>query len=76
MKKNPQHEMGRSMSEAVSCVSKITSCCLAMVLPGIGGIWLDKKFNISPICSLIFLCFGLICGMYLLIKSLEKRKQK
>lgn len=73
MKKNPQQEMGRSMSEAMMWVSKITSSCIAMVLPGIGGMWLDKKFGTTPVCSLVLLGFGLVCGMYLLIKSLEKK---
>lgn len=75
MKKSPQQEMGRAMGEAMMWVSKITSSCIAMVLPGIGGMWLDKKFGTTPIFALILLVFGMIGGLYLLIKAVTPEKK-
>lgn len=69
MKKNPQQEMGRSMGEAMMWVSKITSSCIAMVLPGIGGMWLDKHFGTTPICAIVLFVLGMGAGLYLLIKA-------
>lgn len=73
-----QEEAGRSMAEAMNWVSKITSSCIAMVLPLIFGLWLDKKLGTMPLFSLGLLALGMICGLYLLIKAVtpEKKNEK
>lgn len=43
------------------------------------GDWLDKKFNMSPVFTLIFALFGMFAGMYNLIKqviSIGKKSDK
>lgn len=36
------------------------------------GIWLDKKFNLSPVFTLVFSFLGIITGMYHFIKSVTR----
>ena len=33
------------------------------------GIWLDEKFNLSPILTVVFSILGVFAGMYNFIKS-------
>ena len=33
------------------------------------GIWLDEKFNLSPILTIVFAMLGVFAGMYNFIKS-------
>jgi ATP synthase protein I len=33
------------------------------------GIWLDEKFNLSPILTVVFAMLGVFAGMYNFIKS-------
>jgi F0F1-type ATP synthase assembly protein I len=33
------------------------------------GIWLDEKFNLSPILTVVFSMLGVFAGMYNFIKS-------
>jgi ATP synthase protein I len=33
------------------------------------GIWLDEKFELSPILTIVFSMFGVFAGMYNFIKS-------
>ena len=36
------------------------------------GIWLDEKFDLSPVLTIIFSMFGVFAGMYNFIKSVIK----
>lgn len=69
MNKNP-------MGEAMMWVSKITSSCIAMVLPGIGGMWLDKQLGTTPVLGLVLLVFGMVAGFYLLVKMVQEPTRK
>lgn len=48
-------------------VSKITTVALEMVLPGIGGMWLDAKFGTSFVGMLGFV-LGLVVGIWHLVQ--------
>ena len=61
---------------AMEWVAKITTVALEMVLPGIGGTWLDKRFGTSFLALLGF-AFGLTAGIWhllLMTKTATKRK--
>jgi F0F1-type ATP synthase assembly protein I len=51
------------VGEALSWVSRITSVGLMMVLPTIGGRWLDQKFG-TAYWGPIGLVLGLVIGMW------------
>jgi len=36
------------------------------------GIWLDDKFELSPILTIIFAFLGIFAGLYIFIKSVLK----
>jgi len=36
------------------------------------GIWLDKKFDLSPVLTIVFASIGVSAGMYNFIKSVIK----
>ncbi len=36
------------------------------------GIWLDEKFELSPVLTIVFSMFGIFAGMYNFIKSVIK----
>lgn len=55
------------MTEAMMWVSKITSVGFIMVLPIIGGMWLDNHFGIK-FCTLLGLFIGFGGGLYHLLK--------
>ncbi len=39
------------------------------------GVWLDGKFNMSPILTITFSFFGIFAGMYNFIKSVTKSEK-
>ena len=36
------------------------------------GIWLDEKFDLSPVLTIVFASLGIFAGMYNFIKSVIK----
>jgi F0F1-type ATP synthase assembly protein I len=70
---NEQQESARATGIAMAWVSKITSCSLMMVLPGIGGVWADAKLHTSPLFVLIGFAFGMSAGLYLLLKTVQEK---
>ena len=67
--KNEQAESAKSMAEAMGWVSKITTACILMILPGLAGMWTDNQLHSSPIFGLLGLVLGMWGGLYLLIKA-------
>ena len=65
------------MAVAMEWVSRITTVALEMVLPGIGGQWLDARWQTSVFGPLGFV-LGLVVGMWHLLrmtKSTPPRRQ-
>jgi len=54
------------MADAIEWVSRITVIALEMVLPGIVGQWLDKRYGLNFL-ALIGFAFGLTAGMWHLL---------
>ena len=55
------------MAQAMEWVSRILAMCVVMILPGIGGHWLDKRLGTSFLALLGFMV-GMVIGFtYLLV---------
>ena len=64
------------MAEAMEWVARIFALCLMMVMPGIFGQWLDRRFGTSFLVLIGFV-FGLTFGVwYLLTLTGAANKQK
>ncbi len=55
---------------------KFINCGLEFTIPIVIsimiGIWLDKKFNIFPLCLVIFLILGCISGCFNMKRYIDK----
>lgn len=74
-----QNEVNKTMRE----LAPYMNLGLQSVMPIIGGvffgIWLDKRFESTPLWTLIFSFLGIALGIFYLIKSilfLSKKKPK
>ena len=56
------------MAVAMEWVSRIITVSLEMVLPGLGGEWLDRRWGTSPLLLLLGLAIGLSLGVWQLIR--------
>jgi ATP synthase protein I len=64
------------MALALEWVTKITTVALEMVLPAIGGGWLDKRWGTSY-WALIGVAVGMVVGMWhLLLMTRPKQSAK
>ena len=69
MPRDGEHPIGAAME----WVARIVSAALAMVLPGLGGRWLDQKFD-TQYFTLPAFVFGLIFGIWYLL-AVTKTKE-
>jgi hypothetical protein len=58
---------------AIEWVAKITTVALEMVLPGLGGLWLDKQWG-TPFLGLAGFALGLTVGIWHLLRMVPKNK--
>ena len=56
------------MAVAMEWVSRITTVALEMVLPGLGGVWLDRKLGTLVVFTLIGFAVGLTWAIWHLIR--------
>lgn len=61
----------RQQSLAVDWVSRVLAICVVMVLPGLGGDWLDRKFGTSFWALIGFAC-GFASGFTALILLVKR----
>jgi hypothetical protein len=59
------------MGEAIEWVTRITTVALVMVLPGVGGLWLDRHFGIKYLGLLGFLV-GFVLGISTLLAMVKR----
>ena len=64
---NDQSEERNPMAEAFGWVARVSNVALMMVLPGLAGQWLDKKFG-TNFLVLVGFVFGLTSGFWYLLK--------
>jgi hypothetical protein len=56
------------MAEALRWVSRLTTVSLEMVLPGLGGLWLDRQVGTVILFTLLGFALGLTVGIWHLIR--------
>lgn len=61
------------MAVAMRWVSRVTGVVLMMVLPGLLGIYLDKRWG-TGFCVLIGFAFGLAVGIWMLTQFVQPTK--
>lgn len=62
------------VSEAMTWVSRVLAVAAMMVLPGLGGQWLDKRWGTGFLGAVGFI-FGLVSGMAYLL-AMTKRQPR
>lgn len=58
------------LAVAIEWVSKLTTVALMMVLPGVGGAWLDRRWGTQYI-ALAGFAIGLVSGMWYLLRLVQ-----
>lgn len=60
---------GRSnLAKGIDWATRISTACLTMVLPCVGGYYLDLWLGTMPVFVLIFLALGMALGIYQLVR--------
>lgn len=62
-------------AKALGWVNQIIAASLVLVIPVVGGNWLDGKYNTSPLCLILGALFGFAASgwhFYKLIVSISK----
>lgn len=67
MKRSPSPDPYAPMAIALEWSARIMAVALEMVLPGLAGVWLDRRFGTQCLAWLGFV-FGLVAGMWHLIR--------
>jgi hypothetical protein len=57
-------------------VSRITTVALEMVLPGLGGLWLDRRWGTEPYIGLLGFALGMILAFWHLLRMTSSSKYK
>jgi hypothetical protein len=56
---------------AASWASRLITVSLEMVLPGVGGLWVDGRLGTTPLLTLLGFGFGLTWGIWHLIRMTQ-----
>lgn len=67
----PPHKQVSPLGDAIEWVSKITAVALVMVLPGLAGQWLDRKYGMKFLGLLGFAC-GVTLGVWTLLVMVRR----
>ena len=70
-----KRETRRSIKELAYYSSLGLSVVLAIVIGLAIGVYLDKRFDISPWCTLIFLILGIVAGFRNLALAMKKARK-
>lgn len=68
MKRPPSSDPFSPMGIAMEWAARIMAVALEMVLPGLAGMWLDRRLGTRFLVLLGF-AFGLVAGMWHLIRA-------
>ncbi|MFO7749663.1 MAG: AtpZ/AtpI family protein [Desulfobacteraceae bacterium] len=69
-------ETSKSMRELAYYSSLGISMALAIFIGLFAGLWLDGKFDTSPVLTLIFLGLGIAAGFRNLIKAAKRSRNQ
>lgn len=71
----PESENRPPIAVAMEWVSRITTVALEMVLPGLGGVWLDKRWGTGFI-GLLGFALGVSLGIWHLLQMTRTANAK
>ncbi len=71
--KNPSDDRP-PMVVAAEWVSRITTIALEMALPGVLGLWIDKKAGTLPLFLVLGAVFGMTTGLIHLVRMTAPRR--
>ncbi len=75
MKSNDRDRRGRSaISQYGRYLHLGTQLCILMVGGVLGGWWLDERWDLVPLFTVLGLCLGMVAGGYALYHSVFDRK--
>lgn len=66
-----RQEQLREQSLAWEWVSRVLAVCVVMVLPGLGGGWLDRRYG-TEYWTLVGFAFGFLSGITALILLVQR----
>ena len=62
-----------SMAEATKWVSVVTSFVGVMIVPALGGVWIDNLLGTQGLFAILGGIFGLVGGMYCLLEMVKAK---
>ena len=65
---DPQSDQRSPTAVAYQWASRIITVSIEMVLPGLAGYWLDRRFGVIPLFTVAGFGVGLVLGMWHLIR--------
>lgn len=60
------------LAKAIDTATEVFTACLMMVLPGIGGHFLDRYLNTGVVFTLLGVLLGLLAGIMLILKIVNR----
>jgi cyanate permease len=72
----PNEQSRHPYAVAMAWVSRITTVALEMVLPGLVGIWLDRRWGTSPWITLLGFGLGMTLAIWHLIQMTRGSNSK
>lgn len=63
-----------SIHAGVFWAERVLGLSLGLAIPAVFGVWLDSKFNISPVCTVIGALLGFVLLMTQLIQMVTPDK--
>lgn len=64
------------LAAAMAWVSRITTIALLMVVPGLGGLWLDRWLGTKVVFTLAGFVLGLAAGLWQLVNLSKERPSR
>lgn len=65
-----------TIAEAMKWVSVVTSFVGVMIVPALGGIWLDSLLGTESLFTILGAIFGFVGGMYSLLNMVKANKAR
>jgi len=73
---SPQGDSRRRVAEGYQLASECLSAALTMVLPTLGGLWLDNRWNCSPWLTIGGGALGMWSGLQQLMRLASSRGRR
>jgi hypothetical protein len=73
---SPSPDDNSPIGQAAEWVARIASVALLMVLPGLGGNWLDRRWATEPLFTLAGFALGLGGGIWVLLLMTAAKRRK